>query len=317
MSNTVGHGKELLPLGKFPHSVSLLAWGYNEEELLYGFFDRAIALLEKSVDEFEIIFIDDGSTDATGSLADQYAEKEPRLRCIHNETNRNVGYSTRKAISEARMEYLFWQTVDWCYDISELRIFLELLNHFDVVQGNRPLPVRPLTHIPIIKSIYRLPTRSDNLQKAIVSLGNYYLIKILFGTPFSDFQNVTFYRTKFIQEVDLSANSSFANPECLLKAYYQGRTFIEVPIPFIPRNTGVAKGNRLTSIFKSIKHILAGWLSWGLKSRMNYSGDKKFQIKRVSNPYNLNENVLRLIVPLFKYHDPTKKIVKEVPSKTQ
>src|SRR3954466_7973172 len=48
---------------KFDHSVSLLAWGLNEAELLKPFLDRAFALLESTVTDYEVVFVDDGSTD--------------------------------------------------------------------------------------------------------------------------------------------------------------------------------------------------------------------------------------------------------------
>ena len=70
--------------GRFDRSVSLLSWGYNEEALVPDFLDRAINLLSDTVEDWEIIFVDDGSTDRTGAIADEYARREPRLRVLHN-----------------------------------------------------------------------------------------------------------------------------------------------------------------------------------------------------------------------------------------
>jgi len=109
------------------------------------------------------------------------------------------------AISNASKDYLFWQTVDWSYDLRNLRTFLELLNHFDVVQGIRPVPIRLLSYIPVLRSIYRVNKRSDTFRKAVVSLGNYYLLRLLFGAKFQDFQNVTFYSTKFVHSLSIVA----------------------------------------------------------------------------------------------------------------
>jgi glycosyltransferase involved in cell wall biosynthesis len=284
---------------KFSRSVSLLAWGLNEEILLESFLDRTFALLTDCVEDFEVVFIDDGSTDRTPEILKAYAAKEPRLRVITNEVNLNIGQSSRRAIAAATKEIVFWQTVDWSYDIRNLRIFLELTNHFDVVQGVRPLPIRLLSYIPLLRSIYRVRTRSDSFRKAIVSLGNYYVLRILFGVPFHDFQNITFYPTKLLQSVELTGDSSFINPECLLRTFERGGTYLEVPIPFIPRTAGVAKGTKLTSIARSIRDILKAWLRWGRQSRAKNSQDKG-RIFRVWQPFHLDEKVLHLIVPLFK-----------------
>jgi hypothetical protein len=292
---------EHVSLGKFDRSVSLGAWCYNEELLLESFLKRAVDLLDRTVVDWEIIFVDDGSTDRTGEIVDAYARREPRVRALHSDRNRNVGFSAKRAIGAAHKEYFFWQTVDWSYDVSNLRVFLELLKHYDVVQGIRPTPIRLFSYIPVIRSIYRVKTRSDNFRKAVVSLSNYYLLRILFGAHFQDFQNVTFYPTKLLQSVELQGNSSFVNPECLLRAYETGARFIEVPIRFLPRSTGEAKGTKLKSVLKSMRDIGIAWLKWGhgfrQRARTRAAGR---QIYRVSEPFHLDDDVLKLVLPLLK-----------------
>lgn len=286
---------------KFDRSVSLLAWGLNEEDLVEGFLDRAFALLEEVVEDYEVIFVNDGSTDNTAKILDAYSQKEPRLTIITNPQNVNVGISCRRAVNAASKEFLFWQTVDWSYDIADLRIYLELLKYYDVVQGIRPVPERVLSYIPVLRSIYRVKGRSDNLWKAAISLSNYYVQRILFGVHFHDFQNVTFYPTKFVQSLDLEAITPFVNPEMLIKAYYRGARFIEVPISFIPRNMGVAKGTRVTIVMRTIADILKHWLRWGWKIRFLSSQHQTLgSIQRVACPIHLPDEVLQLVIPLFK-----------------
>ena len=289
-----------MPAGKFTRSVSLLTWAYNEEELIESFLQRAIKLLDANVIDWEIVVVDDGSTDRTGQIIDSYAAAEPRIRTVHNERNLNVGKSAKRAIKSASKEYLFWQTVDWSYDIENLRLFLELLRYYDVVQGVRPTPIRLFSYIPIIRSLYRVKTRSDNLKKAIVSLSNYYILRVLFGVQFQDFQNVTFYPTKALQAVELTGDSSFVNPECLLRVYETGARFIEVPIPFVPRSAGEAKGTRITAICRSVRDILASWLKWGYAYQSRLKQFPAGRIARVSEPFPLAPEVLALVMPMFK-----------------
>ena len=286
---------------KFNGSVSLLTWGLNEENLVHEFLDRAFAFLEKVAEDYEVIFVNDGSTDKTAEILKIYSKKESRLKIITNQKNLNVGISCRKAVNAASKQFLFWQTVDWSYDISELRIYLELLKHYDVVQGIRPVPERLLSHIPLLRSIYRVKGRSDNLWKATISLSNYYVQRILFGIHFHDFQNVTFYPTKFAQSLHLEAITPFVNPEMLIKAYYRGARFIEVPINFIPRSMGEAKGTKITTIVRTIADILKQWLYWGWKIRfMPHQHQTSGSIQRVAHPIHLPDDVLQLVIPLFK-----------------
>jgi len=286
---------------KFDRSVSMLAWGYNEEALVEDFLDRAFALLEDTINDYELVFVNDASTDRTGQILADYAQKEPRLRVITHETNLNVGFACRTAIAGAQKEFLFWETVDWSYDLTYLRIYLELLRYFDVVQGIRPAPERLLSHIPVIRSIYRVKSRSDTLRKAVISLSNYYLLRLLYGVDFHDFQNVTFYPTALAQSLTLMGTSSFVNPELLIKAHAQGARFLEVPIRFIPRQKGEAKGTKLRTVVRSVRDVLGNWLQWGLRLRLERRRLRRpDQISRVSQPVYLDEEVLNIIVPLFK-----------------
>ena len=294
---SVSHGHST----KFDRSVSMLAWALNEEDLVQEFLDRAFRTLQDTVADYEIIFVNDGSSDRTGAILESYRKTEPRLKVITNRTNLNVGLSCRRAVESASKEFLFWQTVDWSYDISELRLYLELLRYYDVVQGVRPVPERLLSHIPILRSLYRVKTRSDNFKKALISLGNYYVQRILFGVPFHDFQNVTFYPTKLAQSLGLRAKTPFVNPEMLIRAYYRGATFIEVPIAFIPRSKGHAKGAKLTTVFRTINDVLTNWFRWGWKVRFGARCDTpKGSIVRVAEPFALPDYVLACAVPLFK-----------------
>jgi len=287
-------------LGKFDRSVSLGAWGYNEELLVESFLTRAIDLLDCTVHDWEIVFVDDGSTDSTPEILREFTRREPRLRVVRHPRNLNVGMAFRAALANASKEYFFSQTVDWSYDLSKLRVFLELLKYFDVVQGIRPVPIRLLSYIPVIRSIYRIHRRSDTLYKAVISLSNYYILRILFGARFHDFQNITFYPIRMVRQIELVGRTSFANPELLLKSYYRGARFIEVPIRFIKRDMGLAKGTKITTVIRSLVDTARNWIAWGVRYRLSRQHQPASRIYRVAEPFRLGQPVLRLILPLFE-----------------
>ena len=238
---------------KVPYSLSMLGWALNEEENVARYIERAGDMLAQLSDDFELILIDDGSTDHTVEIIQEAMTTRPWLRLHINEGNRGPGYNTRVAIGLAQKDYLFWQTVDWAYDITNLMESLNLLADVDVLQGVR---------IHEDKGRRILRRRSDNSWKAIISLSNYYLIRILFSFPVNDFQNVTVYPRELIQSVKLESESSFTNPECLLKTYWQGATIREIPTPFIKRSKGVAKGTRFPQLVKAVQDILKWWVKW-------------------------------------------------------
>lgn len=254
---------------KFDRGVSLLCWGYNEEDSIQEYLEKATILMDSAVRDYEIILIDDGSSDRTYEIAAAFQKRNSRLKVFRNDKNMNVCASFKRAIENSSKEFLFWQTIDWCYDISELRNFLEYLKAYDVVQGVRRKPVqvkirflKPFVGILKLFGIKHLTKRSDTVPKAMVSVINYALIRLLYGIPLSDFQNVTFYPAKWIKSAGIESNSSFGNPELLIKSYWKGMSIKEVPINFIPRAKGTAKGTRPKSIMNSVRDILRLWFRW-------------------------------------------------------
>jgi glycosyltransferase involved in cell wall biosynthesis len=287
------------PVERLRHSVSLVCYAYNEEDLIAEFFKKAVDTIEAVVTDYEVIFIDDCSTDRTWEIAQGWARENGHIRVYRNDRNRNIGYSFKRGVSLAEKEFLFWQTIDWSYDLSDLRIFLELMDHFGLVVGVRPVPMRLLAYIPVVRSIYRVRTRSDDFLRAMVSLANYYVLRILFGLNVHDFQNIQFHRTKTLQSFDLRGQSSFLGIEMMIRARSIGLDMIEVPIGFLPRTKGVSKGIQLRAIWKSCSDIARNWFAWGWRFRLEGRG-KQGRIYRLLEPAFLDEKVIVLCAPLFK-----------------
>jgi len=238
---------------RVPFSLSMLGWALNEEESIGAYIDRAGAFLAALTDDYELILIDDGSTDRTWEIAAEYQRTRPWLKPCKNEQNRGSGYNTKRAISLATKDYLFWQTVDWAYDIRYLARALSDLHSVDVLQGVR---------VDTTSARGMVDHRSDTPYKGLVSVVNYRLIRTLFRLPLGDYQNVTVYPRQLIQSVTLEAESAFTNPECLLKTWWRGATFKEIPVPFVKRQRGRGTGTRPRAILAAIADILYWWTQW-------------------------------------------------------
>lgn len=275
---------------KFDRSVSALCWAYNEEDLIESYLLRLSKLLHETVKDFEIVVVDDCSTDRTNEIVRRIQEQVPEIRMVRNERNLNVGLSCQRAILAARKEYLFWQTIDWSYDLELFRTFLELLKTFDVVAGVRRAPVKArglmFRQLEVMLKLFgneHLTKRSDTIWKAVISVINYALIRMLFRLPISDYQNVCFYPTKLIQSISYESRSSFVNPESLLKAYWKGASIVEVPISFIPRTVGVAKGTSPKALAQSVGDICRLWVKWIVVGELDRT--KRGHVERL-NPDN-------------------------------
>jgi hypothetical protein len=244
-------------------SLSMLGWALNEEESLRHYIDRAGAFLQALCDDYELILIDDGSTDRTWEIATECQRTRPWLKPYRNERNRGSGYNTKRAISLATKDYLFWQTVDWAYDLRYLAQALNDVTTVDILQGVR---------VGTTSVTGMIAGRSDSAYKGLVSVVNYRLIRGLFRLPLGDYQNVTVYPRRLIQSVTLETESSFTNAECLLKTWWRGASFKEVPVPFVKRQVGHGKGTRPAAIVAAITDILYWWTRWVLMNRREARG---------------------------------------------
>ena len=233
-------------------AISMLGWALNEEENVVEYLHRAEAFLASVSDDFELILIDDGSTDRTWALAKELQATRPWLTLLKNERNRGPGYCYRRGIDAAAKEYFMAQTVDWAYDIDAFRPVMDRLREYDILQGVRPGEF----------SLGVLRRRSDSLYKGIVSLTNYTLIRVLFQLPFADFQNVTVCPTRLARALRLESEGSFTNPEVMMKLYWGGASFLQVPVRFQKRGHGRGTGTRVGAIVKSIGEIVSSWCRW-------------------------------------------------------
>lgn len=247
-----------------PLSLSMLGWALNEEDNIAEYIERAEKFLLPLTSDFELILIDDGSTDRTAEIVEEHQVTRPWLRLHRNGTNRGPGYNTKVAISLATKGYLFWQTVDWSYDISQLPHYVHHLGKdCDVLQGVRQGTVS-------LSGLFH--SRSDTTYKGLVSIANYLLVRTLFRLPVHDYQNVTVYPTRLIQAVTLESESAFTNPECLLKTWWKGVTIREFPVPFLKRQRGVAMGTRPLFVLRSVADVLRWWLLWVVLGRREDKG---------------------------------------------
>ena len=144
------------PIASSPLSVVLVARNAEADvaDVLAGWF----AVLDGLGRDYELLLIDDGSTDATAARAEALVAQQPRLKVLRHEERRGFGAALRTGITAARHPLLFWSTCDRQYQPEELKQLLNEIDKVDMVTGYRvsrpvPLPLRCLGFV------YRLLVR--------------------------------------------------------------------------------------------------------------------------------------------------------------
>ncbi len=121
--------------------LSVVIPAFNEESRLGATLDRVYAYLAGQGRPFEVMVVDDGSTDGTVSLVEAHAAKNPMVRIVLNVTNRGKGFSVRHGVEEARGAYILFSDADLSTPIEDLeKLFPKLLNEgYAIAIGSRSI----------------------------------------------------------------------------------------------------------------------------------------------------------------------------------
>jgi glycosyltransferase involved in cell wall biosynthesis len=194
---------------------------HNEQENVTDLYDRLKAVMETSGDSFEIVFVDDGSSDETFHLLRQIAGVDSRVPVVR--LRRNFGQTSALAagFDHARGEYIIAMDGDLQHDPSDIPLFLEKLSEgYDIVSGWRKRRIDNFW-------LRRIPSRCAN-----------WLMAKLSGVDIHDF-GTTFkaYRRDILEQVPLYGELHRFIPAL---ASWHGASICEVPIRNINRERGVS-----------------------------------------------------------------------------
>ena len=200
--------------------VSIFLPAFNEEGNIECAVRSAVDVLSDLCSDYEILVIDDASTDSTGKIADDLAKENPKIRVIHHPENRKLGGAMRTGFAEASKEYIFYVDGDNPVDLKDLGRAFEIMDGADVVIG------------------YRL-NRDEPLKRAIYSRTYNLLIRLLFGLKVRDV-NFSFklFRRSVIESISLQTASSFLDAELLVASKRAGFQIKEMGVKYYPRAVG-------------------------------------------------------------------------------
>ncbi len=219
-------------------SVTVFFPMYNEENNIQQAVDTAREVLEEITDDYEIIIVDDASTDATGAIADTMARKDPRIRVIHHETNRQLGGGLKTGFAAASKELVLYSDADFPFDMMELKKAVRVIQHCDIV------------------SAYRFDRTSEGYRRAVYSFCWNMLVRILYGIQVRDI-NFSFKlcRRSVFQHVHLKSESSFIDAELLIRANNLGYRIFQIGVDYFPRTRGVSRLSSIPVIVKMTRDI--------------------------------------------------------------
>jgi glycosyltransferase involved in cell wall biosynthesis len=217
---------------------------YNEEAYIHRAVFAARPVLAEINQDYEIIIVDDCSTDKTGALADALAREDPRVKVVHNQSNRKLGGTLRAGYAAATKELLLYTDADLPFDLQELPRAVRLLEY---QQAD-------------VLSAYRFDRTSEGLIRTVYSFVYNTLIRVLFGLRIKDV-NFSFklFRRALLEKFALKSEGSLIDVEFLVRAKKAGANIIQIGVDYFPRSRGISTLSSPGVIAKILKELFALW----------------------------------------------------------
>jgi len=188
--------------------------------------------------DYEIILVNDGSTDHTGEIGRALAQRIPNFRLVEHYPNRGYGGSLKAGFAAATKHLVAFFPTDKQFVFSEINRFLERLNEADIVSGYRA-------------------DRQDNVIRKLFALGWNVLIRLLFGYLCRDIDcGFKLFRREVLDHVTVVSDGAMIDTEFLAGARARGFRIAEVPVTHLPRVAGEATGANLKVIARAFRDLV-------------------------------------------------------------
>jgi cellulose synthase/poly-beta-1,6-N-acetylglucosamine synthase-like glycosyltransferase len=225
---------------------------HNEEAQIGATVAACVATLSVLAPEYEVVVVNDGSTDRTGVIVEAIAMGNPRVRVVHNVPQRGYGGALQAGFAAAAMERVFFMDSDGQFDIGDLGMLLPWADRgYQAVLGYRVHRSDPLVRLLNAKA-----------WNALVSLVFHLHIKDI-DCAFKLFDRL------LIDRIDIRSEGAVINTEILVKLKTMGIDFVEAPVQHFPRQHGTATGANPKVIMRAFKELF--WLRGTMRAWLRSS----------------------------------------------
>ena len=234
----------MVPQEGKPPSITVFFPCYNEQENVAKVAQEALEVLEGLHADYEIIIVNDGSADETGSVADQIAAQHPHVRVIHHPHNLGYGAALQSGFRAATKDLVFYTDGDAQFDLTELPPLLPLIGEYDIV------------------SCYRM-NRQDNFVRRLNGWLWTKVTGLLFSLRLRDIDCAfKLYRRDIFDGLRMESTGALTSTEILARAVRKGYRITQRGVHHYPRTAGQPTGGNLKVILRAFHEL------WKLRRRI-------------------------------------------------
>jgi glycosyltransferase involved in cell wall biosynthesis len=220
-------------------SLTLVLPVHNEAENLGWLLPHVAEVLPGLARDWDLVIVDDGSTDGSGALAARLAERLGiRLRVLRHAVKSGYGITVGDGLRAATGDFVAFTDADGQFEIADFGRLIPLLDHADLAAGWRE-------------------KRRDAWARELVSGVFNTLVAVLYGIRWRDVDCAfKLMRREVLESMTLEARSALINTELYYKARHAGWRIAQIPITHHPRVAGRRSGARPRAIARAIKELV-------------------------------------------------------------
>lgn len=232
-------------MSKLISELSVFFPTYNEQGNITEVITKTKKVLEKVAERWEIIIVEDGSSDKTPEITDKISKTDSRIKVIHHNPNRGYGAALKTGFYNSKYSWITFTDSDGQFDFAEVTNFIEKQKE---------------TGADLVIGYYK--KRQVSKFKILTSKMWELAVYILFGLHVKDidcgFKLVSKSVIDKIPKLE-SERGAFISSEFLIKAKKYGFKIVEIPITHYPRVAGVGTGRNINVIIKSFIDLYRLW----------------------------------------------------------
>ncbi|MBI2031289.1 MAG: glycosyltransferase family 2 protein [Candidatus Levybacteria bacterium] len=215
---------------------------WNEEKNIEKVVDSAIRVAKKSAQDWEIIMVDDGSSDDTLKIATSIAGKDSNLKVVAHKINRGYGASLRSGFEAAKYNLVVFTDGDGQFDFSQVSRFFPKIKNSDIVIG------------------YRQKRHDHPIRHILMNLLKIWDF-VFFGFVFRDIDcGFKMFKKQALERITpLRSEGAMITTEILAKAKKEKLKISQVNVSHYPRIYGDQSGGNLRVILRAIKESFILW----------------------------------------------------------
>jgi glycosyltransferase involved in cell wall biosynthesis len=194
-------------------TITLIVPALNEEAVIAQVLERIYEHAAGHFRDFELIAVNDGSTDRTGEIMDGIAARHPQVRVLHNKPNIGLGASFQRGLREAHCQYVMLLCGDGGLPARSLPAIFERIGTADLI----------IPHMSNLRSI-KSPARY------LISRTYTGLLNLLFGFNLKYYNGLPVYRRSLLNAIRITSAGFGFQGEILVKLLKSGCTYVEVGV---------------------------------------------------------------------------------------